>query len=184
MALWGNSDNLGTSPTPVTVVGTASSEFWTAEAATPFAASGIGTGNTILLGTPAGSEGFLVIETLLSPTLAKCGKMSGVGTDVNASFDAAYSEQPIFLKNDPGYAPSSADGNLDRTQLVAGINTATSEAVNATAFETGVGWVGVTTYMSLDPETGISTMRVKKEVYVAMSSIEEGNRDYPTDFGG
>ena len=46
------------------------------------------------------------------------------------------------------------------------------------------GWVGVMTYMSLDPETGISTLRVKKEVYVAMSGIETGNRPYPDTFLG
>ncbi len=61
MALWGNQDNLvggdfsPAAPTSVVVVGTASSDFWTAEGTT-FA--GVPTGTTILLGTDPGEDGF------------------------------------------------------------------------------------------------------------------------------
>ena len=42
--------------------------------------------------------------------------------------------------------------------------------VSGTVYETGVGWVGVTTY---NDNTG--TLRVKKEILVAMSGITTGN---------
>ncbi len=53
---------------------------------------------------------------------------------------------------------------------VVGVSTAGSERSLATAFETGVGWVGVTTYNDSD-----GSMRVKKEILVAMSGIQTGN---------
>ena len=55
------------------------------------------------------------------------------------------------------------------TQVV-GVSTAGSRAAQSTQFETGVGWVGVTTYTD---STG--SMRVKKEILVAMSGIQTGN---------
>ena len=50
------------------------------------------------------------------------------------------------------------------------------ETSTGTNFETGVGWVGVTTYMGAEGE-----LRVKKEVLVAMSGITTGNAPvYPS----
>ena len=44
-----------------------------------------------------------------------------------------------------------------------------------TVYETGVGWVGVTTYMGSD-----GNLRVKKEILCAMSGITTGNApSYP-----
>ena len=55
------------------------------------------------------------------------------------------------------------------TQVV-GVSTAGSQAAQTTQFETGVGWVGVTTYTDSS-----GSMRVKKEILVAMSGIQTGN---------
>ncbi len=41
---------------------------------------------------------------------------------------------------------------------------------NSTVYETGVGWVGVTTYLDSEGD-----LRVKKEILVAMSGITTGN---------
>ena len=71
MALWGNQDNL-TGPTPVTIVGTATSEFWTMAGA-DFVAAGIETGMTAILEAD-GVEGFATIEAFITPTLAKVGQ--------------------------------------------------------------------------------------------------------------
>jgi hypothetical protein len=171
MALWGNQDNL-TGPTPVTVIGTASSEFWTASAS---GLSGIATGTTVLL--DGGDSGFVTLEGELSTDLFRVGKMSGVGTDVNAAFPATYSEQPISLKNDPGYAESSADGSLGRTQKPVGVSTAEIIAGAATTNFGGIhaGWVGVTTYVD-----GDGNYRVKSETFVASSSVQPGNRPFPS----
>jgi hypothetical protein len=189
MALWGNQDNL-TGPTPVTVVGTASSDFWTVSAS-GMSASGVSTeGNTVLLsvlgsGDESGSAGFLTLEAELATDLYRVGKMSGIGTEVlGVNFDATYCDQPISLKNDPGYAPSSADGNLGRTQVVAGIATAgidalepTGTAGTITTLAGGIhaGWVGIMTYVDMHGE-----LRTKTETFVAASGIQTGNRPYPT----
>lgn len=175
MALWGNKDNLQ-GPTPVTIAGTASSEFWTATAA------GIGTladtGLTAVLG-PNGSAGFVVI---LGPIDANTVKVSHQSS-LTGSYDAVYAEQPMSLRNDPGYAPTSADGSLGRTQKPIGLSSASMDATAGTVWEADhSGWVGVTTYMAYNHETGQSELRVKKEVFVAMSGIQTGNRDYPDWF--
>jgi len=183
MALWGNRDDLVSTdftpaaPAQVNIVGTASSEFWTAEAVGGSFA-GVSTGTTLVLGdSPVGSGGFAVIEHVIDPNLARiCGASvlaAGAGQPV------VYSQQPQFLKNDPGMAPSSADGSLGRTQRPVGLSTAEAGATNGTVWEEGVGWVGVTTYMDTT-----NTLRVKKEILVAMSGVRTGNREYPTNFGG
>ena len=176
MALWGNLDNITGAPTSVNVVGTASSEFWTAQAG---GLSGIATGTTILLGTEPGEDGFLVIESFLATDYARCGKMSGVGTVVDQAFPAAYSTQPISLKNDPAFAESAANIvtgiSTVRTQVLAGVATAGVEAANAAGVG-GIhaGWVGIMTYVDMH-----GNLRTKSETYVAMSGISTGNRPYP-----
>ena len=55
------------------------------------------------------------------------------------------------------------------TQVV-GVSTGGSRAAQSTQFETGVGWVGVSTYNDSD-----GNLRVKKEILVAMSGIQTGN---------
>ena len=183
MALWGNQDNL-TGPTPVTVVGTASSEFWTVSA-TGMSASGVSTeGNTVLLaaagsGDTPGSAGFLTLEAELATDLYRVGKMSGIGTEVlGVDFDAAYSTQPISLKNDPGYAESSADGSLGRTQVIAGVSTAGIDAIapgiTTTVGGIHAGWVGIMTYVDMH-----GNLRTKTETFVAASGIQTGNRPFP-----
>ena len=176
MALWGNKDNLvgadfsPAAPTSVVVAGTASSEFWTAQGSE---FTGVPTGTTILLGTEPGEEGFLVIESLLAPDLARCGKMSAVAA---GTYDAVYSEQPISLKNDPGYAPASPDGELGRSQVVAGVSTAGVAAAGLTTTAGGfhAGWVGIMTYVDMH-----GNLRTKTETFVAASGIETGHRPFP-----
>ena len=175
MALWGNSDNLviAGAPSSVDVVGTASSDFWTAGATN---INLVPTGTTILLnqiGNEIGDDGFVVVESYLSADLAKVGKMSAVAA---GTYEAAYCNQPISLKNDPGYAPSSADGNLDRTQVVAGVSTAGVDAAGLTTTTGGfhAGWVGIMTYVDTH-----GNLRTKTETFVAASGIATGNRPYP-----
>lgn len=53
---------------------------------------------------------------------------------------------------------------------VVGVSTAGVGAASGTAFETGIGWVGVTTYMGTEGE-----MRVRKEILACVSGIQTGN---------
>ncbi len=174
MSLWGNQDNL-TGPSPVVVVGTASSEFWTASAA---GLGTMGSGTTVLLnllGNEPGDDGFVTLEAPLGvgSSTFRVGKMSAVAA---GSYEATYSTQPISLKNDPGYAPASPTGQLDRSQVAAGIDTAGIAAANADGVG-GIhaGWVGITTYIDMH-----GTLRTKSETFVAQSGIQTGNRPYPT----
>jgi hypothetical protein len=57
-----------------------------------------------------------------------------------------------------------------RFSSMAGVSTGGAQASSGTVFETGVGWVGITTYLDFE-----GTLRVKKEILVAMSGIQTGN---------
>ena len=57
----------------------------------------------------------------------------------------------------------------DETQVL-GVSTAGVQGAQQTLFDTGAGWVGVTTYLDTH-----GNVRVKKEVLVAMSGIATGN---------
>ena len=54
--------------------------------------------------------------------------------------------------------------------FVYGISEGGTDAASGSKYETGVGWVGVTTYVD-----GQGEYRVKKEILVAMSGITTGN---------
>ena len=56
-----------------------------------------------------------------------------------------------------------------QTQVV-GVSTTGQQASVGTAFETGVGWVGVTTYVDQH-----GSLRIKKEVLCSLSGIQTGN---------
>jgi len=203
MSLWGKSDNLtisGAAPV-VTIVGAAGSEFWTASGA---GVTVVPTGTTIILSSGTGvvgDAGFAIVESVLDVDLVKVN----IRSSVPGTWAADYSEQPIQMAHDPGYngwaalsgvttsgaavAENVSFADIGRTQMPIGISTDEVERLNAESatpteklFRTSAGWVGVMTYMSIDGETGISTLRVKKEVYVAMSGIETGNRIYPENY--
>jgi len=57
----------------------------------------------------------------------------------------------------------------DETQTL-GISTGGVQSANQTQFETGAGWVGITTYNDNE-----GNLRFKKEILVAMSGIQTGN---------
>ena len=179
MSLWGNSDSLTIpgAPTTVTIVGTATSEFWTAAGA---GITAVPTGTTIGLTTAGevGAAGFAVVEAVLGVDLVKINHLSSVP----GTHDAFYTQQPISLKNDPLYAETSAAGQREYVARPVGVSTAEAEVTNGTVFETGVGWVGVQTYMDNSEQPPV--MRVKKEILVAMSGIATGARPYPGTFGG
>ena len=209
MSLWGNSDNLTIpgAPTSVTIVGSASSEFWTAVGG---GVTLVPSGTTMILGTLPGDAGMAVVE---APLVDEAGQLVPNTVKINilsavpGSHDVVYAQQPIQISHDPGFNGwSNPDGvtvsgaaveqnpdfaEIGRTQMAVGVGTTTMGVLQpGVAGEPEIkfhldhsGWVGVMTYMSFDPETGISTMRVKKEVYVAMSGIDTGNRPYPEVFG-
>jgi len=74
--------------------------------------------------------------------------------------------KPKFLQFDPHYS----ERNSDYSTHVYGVAAGGAGAASGTQYETGVGWVGVTTYM----DNG-GNLRVKKEILCAMSGITTGN---------
>ena len=94
---------------------------------------------------------------------------SGINTDVvdlggNLGAAVAADATLTFQRREGGY-----------DAYVYGVNQ--SGIATGTQYETGVGWVGVQTYMDND-----NNLRVKKEILVAMSGITTGNQDaYPPE---
>ena len=160
----------------------------------------------MILGTLPGDAGMAVVE---APLVDEAGQLVADTVKINilsavpGAHDVVYAQQPIQISHDPGFNGwSNPDGvtvsgaavaqnpdfaEIGRTQMAVGVGTTTMGVLQpGVAGEPEIkfhldhsGWVGVMTYMSFDPETGISTMRVKKEVYVAMSGIDTGNRPSP-----
>jgi len=94
---------------------------------------------------------------------------SGINTDVvdlggNLGAAVAADATLTFQRREGGY-----------DAYVYGVNQ--SGIATGTQYQTGVGWVGVQTYMDND-----NNLRVKKEILVAMSGITTGNQDaYPPE---
>ena len=125
MALWGNKDNLQ-GPSPVTIVGTATSEFWTAAAT---GISTIPTGTTIGLGTR-----HLWFRCNKRVLVQHCkGQPPFFYTGTHPAF---YTQQPISLKERSWLRSYLCNGELGRTQRPV--------AVDAASVSTGTVWeVGV-----------------------------------------
>ena len=74
---------------------------------------------------------------------------------------------PTFAVSDSRWSVRNTDANT----YTAGVSTGGATNTLGTQYETGVGWVGVQTYI----DSG-SNLRVKKEILVAMSGITTGNQ--------
>ena len=115
------------------------------------------------------TDNILVGDTIQGPTWSAIN-VSAVGVGTYGSF--------VTLGTGIGAASTASAGaaiTVSREQggydkYVYGVSQAGSEATSGTQFETGVGWVGVTTYRDSS-----GNLRVKKEILVAMSGITTGN---------
>ena len=176
MALWGNKDNLNSN-------GTVTLDYSTLEVVgtgTTFGATGGGhteaqVGDIIRFGVRnAGGNGFTtyfgdaVIVGIASTTTLTIGSTAnltgGAIGPIGTSF--TISQCPKSTIVDSNYSQL----NEDKDTFVYGISTTGSQNASGTAYETGVGWVGITTYKDQH-----GTLRVKKEILVAMSGITTGN---------
>ena len=177
MALWGNNDNLNSN-------GTVTLNYSTLEVVgtgTTFGATGGGhteaqVGDIIRFGIRDAdtSNGFTtyfgdaVIVGIASTTTLTIGSTAnltgGAIGPIGTSF--TISQSPKSTVVDSNYSQL----NSDKDTFVYGISTTGSQNASGTAYETGVGWVGITTYKDQH-----GTLRVKKEILVAMSGITTGN---------
>ena len=94
------------------------------------------------------------------------GIKSGWAADAGVATVFTVSQSPTFAVQDSRWSVRNTDANT----YTAGVSTGGATQAYETQYETGVGWVGVQTYVDAG-----SNLRVKKEVLVSMSGIATGN---------
>jgi hypothetical protein len=175
MALWGNNDNL-----LVQSGGTVALDYDTlivTGTGTTFGTAGYANeGDIIHFGyrdaTPgAGTTyfGAAVIVGVASTTQLTIGSTAGLTGGGIGGTTFTVNQAPKFTTWDSAFSQKTAvsgDGDV----FVYGIGRTGSEAAVTTQYETGSGWVGITTYNDNE-----GNLRVKKEILVAMSGIATGN---------
>jgi hypothetical protein len=165
MALWGNSDNV-TSAGIVTV--NYSTRVVTGDSTAFGAVGSAQAGDVIRFGDRDGTYfGDAVIASIQSTTQLTIASTAGLSGAAIAGTDFQVSQCPSYTVGDVKYS-ESASGTDD--SYVYGVAKQGVQNANATVYETGAGWVGVTTY---NDQHG--NLRVKKEILVAMSGITTGN---------
>ena len=174
MALWGNNDNVDSTGivtcnySTLEVIGSGTSfgstgsaqvgdviRFGFRQATGAAAAAGVATyfGDAVIVG----------IASTTSLTIGSTAGLSGVAIAATAF---TVSQCPVYTVGDSHYRET----NSDFDSFVYGVGDVGSGAAAGTQYETGVGWVGITTY-----NDNSGALRVKKEVLVAMSGITTGN---------
>ena len=167
MALWGNNDN-------VTSTGTVSLNYSNGVvtgAGTTFVTD-LSVGQVIRFGLRTGTYfGDAVITGITSATQLTIGSTAGLSGAAISGANFTVSELPKYTVLDSKYSEASSGTPNSRVYGVS-----KNEIETGTQFETGVGWVGITTYNDTH-----GNLRVKKEILVAMSGITTGNAPiYPT----
>ena len=114
--------------------------------------------------------GEAIIVNIQSVTSCYIASTEGIKSGWLASAGVAtvftVSQSPKFAIQDGRWSVRNTDANT----YTAGVSTGGATQAYTTQYETGVGWVGVQTYV----DSG-SNLRVKKEVLVSMSGIATGN---------
>ena len=104
--------------------------------------------------------GDAVIVSIASTTSLTIGSTMGLSGVAIAGTNFTVSQLPKSSILDQTYSETRSDVD----SRVYGVAAGGAGAVSGTTYETGVGWVGVTTY-----NDNAGNLRVKKEILVAMS---------------
>lgn len=182
MALWGDNDNVS-----VAAGGTVYVDSYTkSEAFGGYPVVGAGTsfgldgyaqiGDVIRFGEFAGTYyGDAVITNItgtgalfIGSTAGLSGSLTAGITGVVTTFQISQLPKSSILDHTYSEANGTVADGIDRK--VVGVATAGVEAAAGSVYETGAGWVGVTTYNDNE-----GNLRVKSEILVAMSGISTGN---------
>ena len=174
MALWGNSDNVG-------AAGSVSVNYATKVVTAPAGTGSLGgqfgesgqvqEGDVISFGlnTKAGTFfGSAVVASIASTTSLTIGSTAGLSGAAIAATTFTASQSPTFLVDDPHYTERNRSTYDSSVYAVSAVE---SVEASGTQYETGVGWVGVTTYMGSD-----GNLRVKKEILAELSGITTEDR--------
>ena len=162
MALWGNNDN-------VTSAGTVGLNYTTGVVTgngTAFGNAGSAQVGDVIRFTKSGTYfGDAVIKSIASATSCTIGSTGGLSGAAISGANFTVTQCPKYTVLDSKYSEASY-GTDD--SFVYGVNQ--TGVGTDTVYETGVGWVGVTTYTD-----NHGNARIKKEILVAMSGITTGN---------
>ena len=170
MALWGNNDN-------VTSAGTVSLNYGTGvvtgNASCKFGDAGSAQEGDVIRFTKSGVYfGDAVIKSIASNTSLTIGSTNGLSGAAISASGFTITQLPKYTIGDPSFREANPNGT---DEYVFAVGDATIDT--GTAYETGAGWVGVQTYMDTN-----GSLRVKKEILVAMSGITTGNAPiYPSN---
>ena len=159
MALWGNNDAVGSA-------GTVSLAYETGVltgAGTSFGiAGGCSVGDVVRIA----GVGDAVIVSIANSENLTIGSTAGLSGATVAGAEFTVSQLPKYTILDS----ARSEVNNDYDSFVYGVAAGGVASASGTAYETGAGWVGVTTYVDNE-----GNLRVKKEILVAMSGITTGN---------
>jgi len=163
MALWGNNDN-------VTSAGTVGLNYGTGVVTgngTGFGNAGSAQVGDVIRFTKSGTYfGDAVIKSIASATSCTIGSTAGLSGAAISGSDFTVSQLPKYTILDRTYSETRTDADV----RVYGVDKDGVSRTETTKYESGAGWVGVTTYIDQH-----GTLRVKKETLVAMSGISTGN---------
>ena len=170
MALWGNNDNI----TATGIVTVNYSTRVVTGSNSGFGESGkIQEGDVIRFGSlekPGTYFGDAVVVSIANTSQLTIASTAGLSGAAIAGTSYLASQLPKFAV-DGHYS----ERNTAYSAINYGVAAAGSADAAGTVYETGVGWVGVTTYLD-----NAGNLRVKKEILCAMSGISTGNApSYP-----
>jgi len=170
MALWGNNDNI----TATGIVTVNYSTRVVTGSNSGFGESGkIQEGDVIRFGSlekPGTYFGDAVVVSIANTSQLTIASTAGLSGDAISGESYTASQLPKFAV-DGHYS----ERNTAYSAINYGVAAAGSADAAGTVYETGVGWVGVTTYTD-----NAGNLRVKKEILCAMSGISTGNApSYP-----
>jgi len=178
MALWGNKDNI-TSRGTVTVDYAAKTVLGNAGGSgTQFGAAGSAQVGDVIRFTKGSTYfGDAVITSITDARNLSIGSTAGLSGAAISASGFTITQVPKFTITDSSFSEANPDG---ADEYVFGVAEGGLTSAEGTQYETGAGWVGVQTYM--DNSTTPPSLRVKKEVLVAMSGISTENAPvYPTN---
>ena len=175
MALWGNNDDILVATSGKVTLNYATRAV--TGSATTF--TNFAEGDVIRFGDKFTGNYFgdAVIETITSNTAITIASTEGLNGNPIGGGGTVFSvtQCPVYTTTDTHASPGAIRfvGAAGVDRYTYGIAKGGVENAAGTAYETGAGWVGVQTYM--DNSTTPPSLRVKKEILVAMSGISTGN---------
>tara|TARA_X000001036_G_scaffold240848_1_gene224637 strand:- start:69 stop:617 length:549 start_codon:yes stop_codon:yes gene_type:complete len=178
MALWGNNDNV-TSRGTVTVDYTTKIVVGNAGGSgTQFGAVGSASTGDVIRFTKSGVYfGDAVITGITSARQLSIASTTGLTGGAISGSDFTVTQLPKYTITDSSFSRKVSALNTAQSNEEYVFAVADSRVDTGTQYETGAGWVGVQTYMDTN-----GSLRVKKEILVAMSGITTGNAPvYPNN---